>query len=386
MEDGKHMLINSPEGAFTVPLLAKDNSYQISFSGYKRSYTASIERMFVYELYVNEKKGNVISWLREVDKFNVTPMVYDEFIRLFEQEHPKTFVDSYSWEEIPMQADDKYGLDLPIPFHCCTISRKHEEEIMQIIKTAGANTRKQVSDYFRRFCEEYGYDFSRKCKGKEFYWLYEAFLEQHGINMLYRPRVKTIEDIDENALEIAKTNQRLQFKAKSKMWTVFALLFLCIPAVWLYVDDSFWRFVSVHSNIRLIYSTPQYVIRAIVIGGCWAGAMVYLGIRNWKIEKKYPYNKELCRKEQSRNCGFISLFAPIIIYLAVMIVMFFIGKAIDDRDGNIFLSSFFTGAFFLMLAWLFLNPDEKKKFGGIDMLLKCVITLGLLMTVCGILT
>lgn len=326
MGDGKHMLINSPEGAFTVPLLAKDNSYQISFSGYKRSYTASIERMFVYELYVNEKKGNVISWLREVDKFNVTPMVYDEFIRLFEQEHPKTFVDSYSWEEIPMQADDKYGLDLPIPFHCCTISRKHEEEIMQIIKIAGANTRKQVSDYFRRFCEEYGYDFSRKCKGKEFYWLYEAFLEQHGINMLYRPQ----NNVDTNTLSQDEIDND---KIQNKNWAMKIIACLCsvcmlVLLVVLY-SIGFWPVCRI---LNYAVSPDDYSFFAIIWIVVWIVILFVINIFIFRsVNQKYQYDKDLCNqaahKIQERNIKSLKSNVGCLIVLAIPLMVFLSGGA-----------------------------------------------------------
>lgn len=179
----KHMLMKGPDGPFTVPLLAKNNKLIVTVGGHNVQLTASIERWFVYHLYVGEGKGIVIRWFREVQYVSCLPQEYDAFISQFIQEHPKTTVESYSLDIIPMQADSKIGLALPIPYYECLISEEDEKELMDLFINSKTKyqTNVRLVNWFKEYCRNYGYCFP-KCEGEEYEYLYNAFLEQHGIS------------------------------------------------------------------------------------------------------------------------------------------------------------------------------------------------------------
>lgn len=211
--EGKYMLMKGPDGPFTVPLLAKDNKLMVTVGVHEVQLTASIERLFVYDLHVGAGKGEVVKWLREVAKISVAPMMYDAFISGFLDSHPKTPAPAYSYELIPMQADERLGLDLPIPHYCCTISPDAERELMRLyIETRSDKVYNVIVEWFRAYCKDYGYDF-RKCKGAQYEYLYYAFLEQHGI---YRYSIKE-KTIEEEAEYYAYKNN-LPKQKRRKVW------------------------------------------------------------------------------------------------------------------------------------------------------------------------
>ena len=204
------MLMKGPDGPFTVPLLATDNKLVVTVGEREVHLTASIERLFVYWLYVGLGKGEVIGWLREVANISVSPMLYDAYIAGFLNTHPKTPVSDYSLEHIPMQADETYGLALPIPFYECIISPNDERELMRLyIETRSDQVYNVIVKWFQEYCKNYGYDF-KKCKGSQYEYLYYAFLEQHGI---YRYSIKSRTPDEENEYQVAHENR---FKNKKR--------------------------------------------------------------------------------------------------------------------------------------------------------------------------
>ena len=207
------MLMKGPSGPFTVPLLAKNNKLVVTVGLHDVQLTASIERLFVYWLYMGLGKGEVIEWLRDVAKISVVPMSYDAFIDDFLNTHPKTPVSDYSLELIPMQADETYGLALPIPYYECIISPNDERELMMLyLESRSDQVYDVIVSWFQVYCKNYGYDF-KKCKGSQYEYLYYAFLEQHGIyRYSIKPRTPAEEAEYQSALENKTKNK------KRKIW------------------------------------------------------------------------------------------------------------------------------------------------------------------------
>ena len=193
------------EGPFTVPLLAKNNKLAVTVGGNKVDLTASIERWFIYHLYVGEGKGIVIRWFREVQHVSCLPYEYDAFISMFIKQHPKTTVEDYSLDIIPMQSDGKNGLSLPIPYYECTISEDAERELMDLFIKCKKKYQAKVrlSRWLEQYCQDYGYYFP-DCEGQEYDYLYHAFLEQHGISPFV---IQELED-SENVKPATETDKR----------------------------------------------------------------------------------------------------------------------------------------------------------------------------------
>ena len=201
----KYMLMKGSEGPFTVPLLAKNNKLAVTVGGNKVDLTASIERWFIYHLYVGEGKGIVIRWFREVQHVSCLPYEYDAFISMFIKQHPKTTVEDYSLDIIPMQSDGKNGLSLPIPYYECTISEDAERELMDLFIKCKKKYQAKVrlSRWLEQYCQDYGYYFP-DCEGQEYDYLYHAFLEQHGISPFV---IQELED-SENVKPATETDKR----------------------------------------------------------------------------------------------------------------------------------------------------------------------------------
>ena len=207
--EGKYTLFKTSEGIFTVPILAEKNIFKMKLDGHELSFRASIERYFIYYLYFYNRKGEIIKWLREIGRYDWSPAKFDRFIDKFIKMHPKTeFMEGFSLDKVPMQADEHYGLDLPIPFYCCTLSAQGERELMQIlIDSPRQEIKSKMISWFSAYCRNYGYDFSRRCKGQEYELLYRSFLEQHCLDK-YEPKPRTLEEI--NAIrERRKKDNRL---------------------------------------------------------------------------------------------------------------------------------------------------------------------------------
>lgn len=204
------MLLKAHDSIFKVPVLAENNILTLKVNNKSVAITSSIERLFIYHLYLCDNKGEVILWLRDVGKLKWAPDEFDLFIDEFIKIHIKQLVFDYSYESIPMQADE-HGLDLPIPYYCCTLTIKAERDLMNLfISTPSTKVKTEMMQYLRRYCIEYGYDFSKKGKGNQFEWLYYSFLEQHGI---YRYISKPLNDeekakISKDAYDKKKKNKK----------------------------------------------------------------------------------------------------------------------------------------------------------------------------------
>jgi hypothetical protein len=236
--EGKYTLFKTSEGIFTVPILADNNIFTMKLDGQELSFRASIERYFIYYLYVYTNKGEVIGWLREIGKFNWNPNKFDRFIDEFIRLHPKEPFPEYSLDLVPMQADETQGLELPIPFYCPIITLKGEEELMQIIKEAPhSEIRPQMIAWFVSYCHDYGYSFAKKCKGAQYDWLYESFIEQHALSKL-SPRPATPEEIENarNKRGKAKREGMIRLSITIVIYITVLALLGCLAFVW--IDDS----------------------------------------------------------------------------------------------------------------------------------------------------
>ena len=236
--DAKYTLFKTPEGIFTVPILAKKNIFSIELDGGIYRFRESIERYFIYYLYVYVNKGEVIGWLREIGKYDWSPSKFDRFIDEFVKLHPKTPAPEYSLDLVPMQADKEEGLELPIPYYCPIIPLQGEKELMQIIKEAPrSEIRNKMILWFMSYCRDYGYCFAKKCKGEQYDWLYVSFLEQHALSKL-NPRPADPEEVITAKAERKRTKKRkvIHFCVKVFIYLIVLVLSGMLPIAW--IDSS----------------------------------------------------------------------------------------------------------------------------------------------------
>ena len=262
--EGKYTLFKTSEGIFTVPILAEKNIFKMKLDGHELSFRASIERYFIYYLCVYSNKGEVIGWLREIGKFDWSPNKYDRFIDEFVKLHPKTSAPEYSLELVPMQADKEEGLELPIPYYCPKISLQGEKELMQIIKDAPRNEiRNKMISWFMSYCRDYGYSFAKKCKGAQYDWLYESYLEQHALSKL-NPRPVAPEEIKAAKAKRKQTKRHdtIRFFAKLLIYLIALVLSGLLPIMWIDTTEHplLWFFSSITFFIVLGMST--YVFKS----------------------------------------------------------------------------------------------------------------------------
>lgn len=235
--ESKYTLIRTREGSFTVPILANKNIFTMILDEESLSFTASIERYFIYYLYVYINKGEVIGWLRDIGKFDWSPSKFDYFIQEFKKLHPKTAVAEYSLELIPMQADENDVLELPIPFYCPSITAQGEKELMRIIiESPREKIKTKITSWFFTYCQDYGYDFC-KCKGAQYDWLYDSYMEQHGLSKL-NPRPLTPEEMELITLEKKKKYQAKILKIISIIALYIGMLVLFGYLAILRIDSS----------------------------------------------------------------------------------------------------------------------------------------------------
>lgn len=209
--EGKYMLMKGPDGPFTVPLLAKSDRLEVAIGNRNVVLSSSAERLFVYHLFVGDGESKVIRYLQEEKKVPYSPGDFEDFMARFLQEHPKIAVEEYSLDSIPMQADNNIGLTLIIPYNECVISRKAEEELMELFIESKKRYQApgRIVKWFKQYCQDYGYRF-KKCKGQEYELLYAAFLEQHGISPFV---IKELEEADAVAARIEREAKQAEIAA-----------------------------------------------------------------------------------------------------------------------------------------------------------------------------
>lgn len=172
-------------GPCKVPLKAGKKDYVLTIPQLQFHIASSSERLMIYWLYQTHDKGKFAEYLRSYCRSELTSKMIDDAVRQFQADHEPTPASYYMYEEIPLMADPERGLDLPIPGYVCNISMEHESELLQmIIVEPYSITLNRIRHWFWKYCSDYGLDYNKKCKGKQYDYLAESFLEQHGISYL----------------------------------------------------------------------------------------------------------------------------------------------------------------------------------------------------------
>lgn len=201
---------NSPR---KIPISKAGSGWAVSIGDQKFQIPPHIERMWVYWLYSSNGMSQVSKWIRSLTKVEISPMQIQDIISSFTRDHPITPINSYSYEKVPAYADPKKGLCISIPPYNCVISQYHERQLLDmIIAKPNDSVKDNMDNWFMAFCNDYGLDFSKKCKGCEYRMLTESFLAQHGI---------TLRSIPPEPTKIASTKQPSLFAVKNCLWLIF---------------------------------------------------------------------------------------------------------------------------------------------------------------------
>jgi len=172
-------------GPCKVPLKCDDNGFVLIIGKQAVTFTYSDERLWVYWLFQIQNRGLFAEHLRYCIKGDLSPMDIDSAIDQFVSERTPVPVDEYRLEDVPLMADPQKGMNLPIPCYLCTISAQHEQELMQmILKNPYDSVIFWLESWFKKYCQNYGLNYDKKCKGQQYHYLAESFLEQHGISSL----------------------------------------------------------------------------------------------------------------------------------------------------------------------------------------------------------
>lgn len=181
MENNDYMILS--KGPYRVPLLATEKKpLKLAIGPRDYAIPAHLERAWICLLYEEQNRGELVAWMRHAAKRNLSPAYFDSAIEEFEKLHPLTKIDKYDVNDIPTYADPVKGLFLPLPAYECIISARQERELLDMFcKKPYYIAVKDMEDWFRQFCSDYGLDYSKKGKGHEFRWMAASFLQQHGI-------------------------------------------------------------------------------------------------------------------------------------------------------------------------------------------------------------
>lgn len=172
-------------GPCRVPLKSGKKDYVLAIPQLQFYIAPSSERLMIYWLYQTHDKGKFAEYLRSYSKVELTAKNIDDAVRQFQADHEPAPASCYMYEEIPLMADPERGLDLPIPGYVCNISMEHESELLQmVIAEPYSITLNRIRYWFWKYCSDYGLDFNKKCKGEQYKYLTESFMEQHGISYL----------------------------------------------------------------------------------------------------------------------------------------------------------------------------------------------------------
>jgi len=172
-------------GPCKVPLKCDEKGFVLIIAGQAITLGYSDERLWVYWLFQIKNRGLFAEHLRNGIKGALSPMDIDSAINQFMSERTPVPVEEYRLEDVPLMADPQKGMNLPIPCYLCTISAQHERELMQmILKEPYDSVMLHLRSWFRQYCQDYGLNYDKKCKGQQYQYLAESFLEQHGISPL----------------------------------------------------------------------------------------------------------------------------------------------------------------------------------------------------------
>jgi hypothetical protein len=178
MATEKYMFLKNT--GLKVPLKAKNGYFDLKSEKYKVNLDESIERLFIFHLYGDKERVEVVRWLMEFVNKRMTPQDADDLIAVFENKHPVEKIGDQPFENYPLYAT-KDGMSLPIPGHCCIISSENEKELMEIVCKRKKNALIYLQIWFEGFRERYGLDYWKPCKDQQNFYLAESFLNQHGI-------------------------------------------------------------------------------------------------------------------------------------------------------------------------------------------------------------
>lgn len=177
-----YMLLSN--GPCKVPLISTKDGFSITVGRKKYSFTASIERLWIYWLYQSNSKSSLSEHLRYYVGSDITSMQIDSVIKQFKEQRKPEPVEYYFLKDVPMYADPEAGLDLPIPSTWCTISADDEMTLMQMIREEPYSTvRPKIRSWFIYYCLDYGLDYTKFCSDP-YSELTDSFLNQHGIGFL----------------------------------------------------------------------------------------------------------------------------------------------------------------------------------------------------------
>lgn len=208
------LLSNGPK---RVSLISENGQFQTILGGKQVVYQESTERFWVYLLFQKNARGEFAKELRGSVKFELSPMEVDRFIDDFIDAHFVQEANEYSFKILPWQSDKDNGLILPIPGYTCVISREHEDALMSILSSyPNAGAYPKLVEWFKRFCDNYGYDFQKKCKGMQYDFFAQSFLEQEGIDPDNLPPILTYTQDNQNS--------GLSVAAMSVIFTVLAVV------------------------------------------------------------------------------------------------------------------------------------------------------------------
>lgn len=196
-----YMLLSN--GPCKVPLLSTKDGFSITVSRKKYSFTASIERLWIYWLYQSKSKSSLSEHLRCYVGSDITSIQIDSVINQFMEQRKPEPVEYYFLIDVPMYADPETGLDLPIPSTWCTISAEDEMTLMQMIREEPySSVRPKIRSWFVHYCLDYGLYYTEFCSDP-YSELTDSFLNQHGIGLL--PRRPTEMDGPHKALKSGLT-------------------------------------------------------------------------------------------------------------------------------------------------------------------------------------
>ena len=179
----RYMLISN--GPCKVPLKSGKTDYILNIPQYRFNIAPSSERLMIYWLYQTRERGKFVEYLRSYSRTELTAKNIDDAVKQFQSDHVPVPESGFAYEDIPLMADPEKGLELPIPGYVCNISAEHETELLQMIVSEPYSiTQNRIRHWFWRYCMDYGLDYNKKCKGEQYRYLAESFMEQHGISSL----------------------------------------------------------------------------------------------------------------------------------------------------------------------------------------------------------
>jgi hypothetical protein len=178
MATGKYMFLKNT--GLKVPLKAKNGYLNFKSKKYNIELHESIERLFIFHLYGDKNRAEVVRWLMEFVNKHMTPQDADDLIAIFENKHPVEEIGDQPFENYPLYATED-GMDIPISKHTCVISLENEKELMGIICKYKKNSLPYLQWWFQSFRTRYGLDYRKPYKDQQDFYLAESFLQQHGI-------------------------------------------------------------------------------------------------------------------------------------------------------------------------------------------------------------